>query len=878
MITDKLQQKLIPIPSIKKILLSFFLGLILTTSTSAKNYFSQIPLTVIDAATGEAIIGAHVYTQDSSFQAVTDINGQVVLEDIGYRDIVYISYIGYETINLPLFEIRKMNGTIRLSVDATVLEGVVVVGRKDDPEEEIPYLVDRITAKDITFSNAQTTVDAINKNGDVFIQKSQLGGGSPVIRGFEANKVLLVVDGVRMNNAIYRGGHLQNSITLDNSIMEQIEVIHGPGSLLYGSDALGGVVHFRTKDPQLLFDESPSKNHRLNTNVYTKFSTANLGQNYHLDFNYGTRKVGWLFSGSYSDYKDLRTGSRRPEEFPTFGERRHYVVIVPDSFNPDQLVDQVKNKDEGFDIQNTTGYKQIDVLTKLRIQPNDNFYLVGNFQYSTSSNVPRFDNLTDTLENAGKLKWSEWNYGPQTRMLASLKARILKSNSIYDRATFIASYQDVFEERLSRKYNRFLRTFNQEYVDVYALTADFDKFFDEQERYQLSYGGEVNHNIIKSEAGKINISNEKQIKRGEFTRYPSGGSTMTTYAGYLYYRWRSANDVFVFNAGSRYSKIAIDARFSPDDPIQWNYSSIQTEMTDLTGSVGFTINTKDKWQVRLLGARAFRAPNLNDFASVRPKNGFITVPNANLQPEKAWNGELTLAKEFGKIREDIGTTFKISGTGFYTYLTDAIVRIDSTLFGEPILQTEDGPQTIQTHVNASTGFIYGLSANVKLNINNKWSLTSNLNYIKGRNQFTTELIDTLVPLAHIPPMYGRTSLTYQNKKWRLELMSQYNAAKPVEEYAISSISRTGDGDLKINRIGTSDNLEYTPIYRDENGDIQHNGAYAWNTFNFYSAYQISPKFSINLAVENILDVHYRTFSSGLSAPGRNFSIGLYGNF
>ena len=82
------------------------------------------------------------------------------------------------------------------------------------------------------------------------IQKSQLGGGSPIIRGFEANRVLLVVDGVRMNNAIYRSGHLQNALTVDANALEIVEVVFGPSSTIYGSDALGGVVHFYTKKPE----------------------------------------------------------------------------------------------------------------------------------------------------------------------------------------------------------------------------------------------------------------------------------------------------------------------------------------------------------------------------------------------------------------------------------------------------------------------------------------------------------------------------------------------------------------------------------------------------------------------------------------------------
>ncbi|MCK7536351.1 MAG: Plug domain-containing protein [Marinilabiliales bacterium] len=102
------------------------------------------------------------------------------------------------------------------------------------------------------FDNPQTSADLLAKSNEVFVQKSQLGGGSPMIRGFSTNKILLVVDGVRMNNAIYREGNLQNVLSLDANTIENSEIIFGPGSVTYGSDALGGVMDFHTKELNLL--------------------------------------------------------------------------------------------------------------------------------------------------------------------------------------------------------------------------------------------------------------------------------------------------------------------------------------------------------------------------------------------------------------------------------------------------------------------------------------------------------------------------------------------------------------------------------------------------------------------------------------------------
>ena len=95
--------------------------------------------------------------------------------------------------------------------------------------------------------------DLLENSGVVFVQQSQFGGSSPGLRGFEANRVLLVVDGIRLNNAVYRSGHLQNVITIDPEMLDKVEVLFGPGSVMYGSDALGGVMSFVTPSPKFSF-------------------------------------------------------------------------------------------------------------------------------------------------------------------------------------------------------------------------------------------------------------------------------------------------------------------------------------------------------------------------------------------------------------------------------------------------------------------------------------------------------------------------------------------------------------------------------------------------------------------------------------------------
>lgn len=107
-------------------------------------------------------------------------------------------------------------------------EVTISANKTEDSKRNVAQQVQSLNAKQIADLQCQSTADVIANTGSVFVQKSQLGGGSPVIRGFEANRILLVIDGVRMNNIIYRAGHLQNIVTTDNSSLERIEVLFDP--------------------------------------------------------------------------------------------------------------------------------------------------------------------------------------------------------------------------------------------------------------------------------------------------------------------------------------------------------------------------------------------------------------------------------------------------------------------------------------------------------------------------------------------------------------------------------------------------------------------------------------------------------------------------
>ncbi|MFC4262490.1 TonB-dependent receptor plug domain-containing protein [Ferruginibacter yonginensis] len=238
-------------------------------------------------------------------------------------------------------------------------EVVISASNFKEKKRNIAQTIDVISAKKIALSQTQNTGDLLIQSGKVFVQKSQQGGSSPVIRGFEASRILLVVDGVRMNNAIYRSGHLQNIITVDQNSLSSVEVMNGAASTIYGSDALGGTIQLLTKNPTL----STTKNVLFKGMAFTRFSSANNEKTFHADINVGGKKIAFLQSFNYSDFDDMKMGDRYLSAFPNFGRRSLYISQI------NGLDTILKNSDDRKQV--ASGYQQWDWLEKILFKQND---------------------------------------------------------------------------------------------------------------------------------------------------------------------------------------------------------------------------------------------------------------------------------------------------------------------------------------------------------------------------------------------------------------------------------------------------------------------------------------------------------------------------
>lgn len=706
------------------------------------------------------------------------------------------------------------------------LDEVVISGSKhEEKKKEIPYSIETITVQQVQFQNAQNTGDMLLNTGSVFVQKSQMGGGSPVLRGFEASRVLIVVDGVRMNNAIYRSGHLQDVITLDQSMFDRTEVVFGPSSVMYGSDALGGVMCFYTR--RAIFGDDSSMYHRSNSCF--RWSSANNEFTGHADINLGWKKFASATSFSYSTFGDLRSGNFRDYIYDQYWTRDVYV----DTMNGVDTI--LKNTDRN--IQKYSGYSQYDIFQKFSWKIGENVLQTLNLQYSNSSNIPRYDRLTDTSSN-GDPRFAEWYYGPQLRMMGIFNTRILKENKWFHSASFSLAAQKIGQERVDRRYKSVNRNHQREEVLVFSLNADLVKHL--TEKSELGYGIEGTFNDVSSAAYTFDIVTD--LKSPNATRYPDGGSTLSSYAGYLSYKNRLLKNHLILSLGLRYSLGIVTANFNDTTFYPFPYKSIEQKNDAITWSAGLVWNPNENWKFALMNSSGFRTPNVDDLAKVFDSSpGVLIVPNPDLGPEQVINTELSVEKWFGE-------KIKTFVAGWYTRLMDAIVVRDYTFNGMDSMVYDGQMSKVQAAQNANAGYVRGVTGTLSFIFDEMFSLKSTATYTFGRYYDQTN--DTIVPLDHIPPAFGQTSLSMKTKKVESEFYVRYNGWKELRDYSPSG----------------EDNLRYATPY----------GMPSWITLNLKAAFKLNKRISLNTGLENILDNHYRLFASGISAPGRNFYITLRG--
>ncbi len=796
---------------------------------------------VLDEESGFPISEVAIYNKNLTISTITDVNGTADISDFKNTDILLISHVSYTTRNTSFANLKSNKFVLKLIKKTAQLDEVVLsVFKTQEKSTRIAEQTVAITREDILKESPQTSADLLASIPGIKIQKSQFGGGSPVLRGMESNRVLLVVDGVRMNNAIYRKGHLQNSITISPSLLERTEIVFGPSSVIYGSDALGGVIHYYTKTPKT--SEVP----KMKSNFFSRFGTVNQEITTNISAELSFQKWASFTSYTQSSFGDLKMGKNRNHGFKNWG----LVPYFSENLDANYYANPTVNSDPN--IQRNTGYEQKDFLQKFYIPLSEKTDVTVNFQYSTSSNIPRFDKLMEL--KSGSLKFAEWYYGPQERFLVSTQLAINPEKKWLDQGTITLAYQNIKESRVQRKFNDLKRLYRNEEVDVYTLNGDFSVPLTNDKNRNLSYGFEVSYNDVTSipEGKKIAVSSNKVVGfTGDFkvqSRFPDGGSSYSSSAIYTDYR-QDLNSKSTLNTGIRLTNTTLNAKWIDQTFIVLPKTVIELNNTALTATLGYVYKPTKNWKINSVISSGFRSPNIDDVGKIREKSGNVTIPNIALKPEFAYNAEIGVLKYFNQRR------FSFGFNTYYTILDNYITREAN---GNTIMYDGEQGNVVQ-NVNKGRAFITGYTANYFGRINHKWKTSGTITYTKGKT------FDTEEPMSSIPPLFGRFEISYRKNKIEVSADYRFNAKKDIKDYNISE---------------GIDNHTQTPIVdaNATNNVDKYYGTPSWKTVGLNGKYNVNQNFWIQGKITNLFDEHYKEFASGVSAPGRNFSVAIHATF
>ena len=783
--------------------------------------FQAQNIKVLNKVTKEPVFGVAIYNIDKSKSEITNFIGEASLDKFSDTENIYFKHLSHVLKKVTKSQLGTLNRVYLESNTEGLQEIVISASKFEQNKKDIPQKIVSLNTERVQFTNPQTSADLLETTGQVYVQKSQLGGGSPMIRGFSTNRLLITVDGVRMNNAIFRGGNLQNVIAVDPFAIQNTEVTLGSGSVIYGSDAIGGVMSFYTQKPKLSYTDSLL----IQSNIITRYSSASDEKTGHLDFNLGYKKWAFVTNASYTSFGDLRMGRYGPDDYlrPEFVLETENGDIIVENSNP--LV------------QKESGYNQLNLMQKARYEPSENLSFDLGLFYTTTTDIPRYDRLIRYRGNT--LRSAEWQYGPQRWFMSNLQVTKLSSNSnLYDKVKATVAYQNFQESRMDRDFQSDIKNIREEAVDAYAFNLDFEKTINTKTWF--FYGLEYVFNKVKSEGIEENIATN--IALPTISRYPNG-ATWQSAAAYSSIKYKP-NPKFVFQSGLRFNHVTSKADFTENNVyLNLPFESSKNSAGALTGTAGisWTPNTTMQWKLNL--SSAFRAPNIDDIGKVFDSEpGSVVVPNETLRPEYAYGGEVGLKLNFNE-------KFILDMSTYYTYLDNALVRRDFNLNGQTEIVYDGDLSNVQAIQNASKAWIYGFEVGLKYAISNRLKLTSQYSVIGG----TEEEGNIEVPIRHVAPYFGNTHLIWTNKHLKFDLFATYN------------------NELSFNQLAPSE-IEKDYIYAlDENGNPY---SPSWYTLNFRTQYQINKSTTITASIENMTDQRYKTYSSGIAAAGRNFILAL----
>lgn len=597
--------------------------------------------------------------------------------------------------------------------EPTLPEIVITATRSPHESFSVPYAAFLIDEEDVSRRLPRTVPDALRETPGIMIQKTAHGQGSPFLRGLTGFRTLFLVDGIRLNNSTFRDGPNQYWGTVDPLTIDTLDVVLGPSSVLYGSDALGGTVNARTR-----VRDSWAPGAHCDERLFIRYATAEdaVVARAEVSGNVDSR-FGWLLGISPKEFGDLRGG-------------------------------------EKVGRQPYTGYHERDGDLKLTWSPRENLEWTLAVQHVSQTRAPR------THATKYAKSWHGTAVGTdrkrdfdQTRDLVYLQCRWEPEDAFVDRTAFSLSYHRQSETENQIRSNR-TRTYQGVDVGTLGLSAQLDS---PTAIGRLTYGLEYARDGVDS--FRRDYKNTGRIDKVR-PRGPVADDASYDLLGLYLQDAIEFSDRWEGILGARFTWARARAGDVDPDPSDATIvRDISESWTNVVGNARLTYHAGEHWNLYAGVAQGFRAPNLSDLTRFDTAlSGETEVPVDDLDPEQV-------------IAYEIGTKARyetVEGVLSWSYMTldDFILRY-----------RPDPTVAVVRKKNFGEGYAHSVEAAVRWRFRPQWALSAGLGWTDNRiRQFdpTQGNRERRLPIQMMPPLTATLGVrwsTENGKGWIEEITS-----------------------------------------------------------------------------------------------------------
>jgi hemoglobin/transferrin/lactoferrin receptor protein len=626
---------------------------------------------------------------------------------------------------------------------------IVTASRTETAETDVPYTVEELDAKYIGENKRRTLPEALQFTAGVLVQKTANGHGSPYVRGFTGRQNLLMVDGVRINNSAWRSGPTQYWNTIDPFSIDHVELVKSQGSVLYGSDAIGGTM-----------------------NVFTKSS------------NFRNETDGEFFAhgAAYYEYRSNGDDSHIGRIESSFGVGGQYGVMLGVSAK-----DYGDIRDSAVGLMRNTGYPEQDLDFRFDMALNAQTTLTLVHQQVNQDAISRWHS---TVFNPG------WQHSGHVSQPGTWLART------YDQErslTYIRVEQENEDSALIKRWNATIS-----YQTTRDSEAQYRSFTDR--RYQIAeidtlgfdlslesplgpgdlvYGLDYYRDTTESEGYRRRAAPPLAYDRA--TRPIADDSTYELFGAFAQYVLKPV-DRFELTAGARYTYANAELGRYWDAAASTDRYGADRDWDHVVGSLRGIYHLNDCWSIYGGASQAFRAPNLDDLSgNLTARSGIASTGSVDVEPEEYITYELGTRH----VTEDTSLNF----AAFYTDVDDLIV-------GVPI--TSGSATTVAT--NGRDGYIYGLELEGAWRFHPQWTLSGFAAWQDGRTETSAFLGGPVVdePASRLLPLTGSLALRWTSPTETFWVEGRVLAA--AEENRLSASDRSDN--QRIPSGGTPNYIVY----------------------------------------------------------------------